>query len=115
VLTAYQSEVRREFHAQKEILPALVSTTRGYEFPEEGIKLWARLMEEVQHCKSPEDAREIRRKMFDKLDLRETAGQIRDLEDAMVRLLNSNSGKTPEEQAISPLPPLRSRRLTSPA
>ena len=104
VLTAYRSDVRRDFHAQKELLPELVSTTRGYQFPEEGIKLWANLMEEVQRCKSPDDARETRRKIFDKLDLRETAGQIRDLEDAIVKLLNADSGKTPQERTIHTTP-----------
>jgi len=104
VLTAYQSDVRREFRAQKEILPELVSDTRGYEFPKEGIQLWADLMNEVQDCKSPEDAREIRSKILDKLDLRETAGQLHDLEEKMVGLLKTDSGKTAQRQATLAIP-----------
>lgn len=59
MFSAHQSDVRHELRAQKELLPELVARTCGYQFPKEGLKLWADQMEKVQRCDTPEGAREI--------------------------------------------------------
>jgi hypothetical protein len=64
-----------------------VARTRGYEFPASGLKLWADLMEKVQRCKSPEEARETRHKILDTIELHKAGEQIRDLEDGIKDVL----------------------------
>jgi len=105
MFSAYQSEVRHELRAQKELLPELVTLTRGYEFPEAGLKLWADLMEEVQRCKTPEEAREIRRKIFETIERHKTAEQIRHHEDAIESLLKKNYGRPAMPQLARAGPP----------
>jgi len=109
MFSAYQSDVRHELRAQKELLPELVARTRGYEFPKEGLKLWADLMEKVQRCDTPEGAREIQGKIFSTIERHETAKQVSDLEDAIVSLLRKNRGSPAQPlpaKAAAPAPPL---------
>jgi hypothetical protein len=107
MFSAYQSEVRHDLRAQKELLPGLVARTRGYQFPEEGLKLWADLMDKVQRCDTPDGAREIQRKIFSTIERHEAAKQVGDLEDEIVDLLRKNYGSPPElpPQASLPAPP----------
>lgn len=108
LFSAYQSDVRHELRAQKELLPDLVARTRGYEFPEEGLRLWADLMEKVQRCDTPEGAREIQGKIFSTIERHETAKQVRDLEDAIISLLRKNYGSPSmplPAEASHPAPP----------
>ncbi len=108
MFSAYQSEVRHDLRAQKEILPELVTRTRGYEFPASGLKLWADLMEEVQRCKTPEEARETRRRILERIEEHNAAEQVRHLEDAIKSVLRrdySDLFGTPSAQASLPVPP----------
>lgn len=107
MFSAYQSKVRCQFHAQVELLPEIANLTRGYEFPEEGLALWTKLMDEVQQCNNPEEAREIRRRIFDRIDMHESTQQVRDLRDAIVALLprNSQIGSTINVSLPTPTPP----------
>src|SRR5262249_1471840 len=93
-----------EFRLQKELLPEVVSVTRGYELPGEGLKLWEDLLKEVQACKSPDDARKIRRTMLDIIDTRKTVSLIHDLEEAMIELLGSRSSSTEAAQVPAAVP-----------
>ena len=105
---AYQSDVRNELRAQKEVLPELVARTKGYEFPKEGLKLWADLIEEVQRCKSADEAREVKRKIMDTIERHKATQQVQDLENAIVALLRKNYDSPavpPPAQASQPAPP----------
>ncbi|MBZ5687723.1 MAG: hypothetical protein LAP86_22140 [Acidobacteriia bacterium] len=105
---AYQSAVRIELRAQQKVLPELVARTKGYEFPKEGLKLWAVLMEEVQRCTSSDEAREVKRKIMDRIERHEAAQQVQDLENAIVALLRKNYGGPvlgQARQAVAPAPP----------
>jgi hypothetical protein len=62
-------------------------------------------MEEVQRCKTPEEAREIRRKIFETIERHKTAEQIRHHEDAIESLLKKNSGRPAMPQLARAGPP----------
>ena len=116
---SYQSNVRIEMRAQREVLPELVARTKGYEFPKEGLKLWADLMEEVQRCTSPDEAREVKRKIMDRIERHETTQQVQDLEDAIVDLLRKNyaspvTGQPKQAVADAPPPPADLSAITDP-
>lgn len=114
MFSTYQSQIRHELRAQKELLPELVARTQDFQFPGEGLELWAELLQEVERCKSPEEAREARRKILDSIETHKSAKQINDLETSIVGLLK----KYEERLAIprpAPAQPVDLSQMTDPA
>lgn len=114
---SYQSDVYIQLRAQQQVLPELVARTKGYEFPKEGLKLWADLMEDVQRCKSPDEAREVKRKIMDRIERHETTQQVQDLENAVVALLRKNYGSPvlgPTQANAAAPPPADLSAVTDP-
>jgi hypothetical protein len=64
--------------------------------------------EEVQRCKSSDEAREVKRKIMDTIGRHKTTQQVQDLENAIVALLRKNYDRPVSQQpaqANTPAPP----------
>jgi hypothetical protein len=109
VFSAYQSSARQSLIASKELLTTLPDAARDFHAPPAAEELWAELMDDVQRCDTPEEARVTRRKILITIKANNANRQIQSLasavETAMTRQIDEletvePSGETDSEPCI---------------